>query len=134
MPDYEEIAINNIISQLNEVMHIVLQVKSDVEVIKAEQSNIKTELKEHIESNKEAPKSGLEAAQSICQRYIIPIALGLILLGRYSVSYVGNGPTYTRSVPAQKSEKMVNDDTFIARNEAMDSIIRSTIKKQAGLE
>lgn len=130
MPDYEAIAINNMISQLNEVMHIVLQVKADVEVIKSEQSNIKHELEEHKKncaSLKTDEKGGLQKVMDIMKQWIFPIILAIFLLGRQSVEYTTK-PSY--AYPKTKTE-MLNDDTFVV-DRRLDSALIKQIYKTAG--
>src|SRR5574343_13638 len=107
-------------------------VKDDLSSVKSKQAVIETTLQDHIDNTshgKDEPKSGMDQAKSFILRYALPIALCLILIGRYSVSYVGNNSKIVAPENAP-SAKIANDDTFIARNEAMDSIIRSTISKQ----
>lgn len=105
-------------------------VKDDLSSVKSKQSTIETSLADHI-ANSEAKPSGMNAVQAFMLKYMIPIALGLLLLGRMSVSVVGNG--YVRTPKEIPSKDMKIDDTFITRNERADSIIRCAIKKSAGL-
>lgn len=105
-------------------------VKDDLSSVKSKQSTIETSLADHI-ANSEAKPSGMNAVQAFMLKYMIPVALGLLLLGRMSVNVVGNG--YVRTPKEIPSKDMKIDDTFIARNERADSIIRCAIKKSAGL-
>lgn len=109
-------------------------VKDDLSSVKSKQAVIEISLQDHIDNsvNSEKP-SGMDKAKSYLLRYALPISLALILIGRWSVPYVGNSNKI--SVPVnQTSGKVIQDDTFIARNERVDSLIRATIKKQAGLQ
>lgn len=105
-------------------------VKDDLSSVKSKQAVIETTLQDHIDntshSNNE-PKSGMDQAKSFMLRYALPIALCLILIGRYSVSYVGQSKMLDTKAP-QNTSKIVADDTFIARNERLDSILRAQIK------
>lgn len=105
-------------------------VKDDLSSVKSKQSIIETSLADHIASS-EAKPSGVNAVQAFMLKYMIPIALCLLLLGRMSVNAVGNG--YTRTPKEIPSKDTKIDDTFITRNERADSLIRCAIKKSAGL-
>lgn len=109
-------------------------VKDDLSSVKSKQAIIETSLQDHINhSAVQNEPSGMDKAKSYLLRYALPISLALILIGRWSVPYVGNSNKI--SVPVnQTSGKVIQDDTFIARNERVDSLIRATIKKQAGLQ
>lgn len=100
----------------------------DMSTIKIKQAQIETSLKDHIENTAEPKKSsGMDTAKAFILKYIIPIALAILLLGRMSVGWVGNGIDNTSKVPVK--EKIVNDDTFIARNEKFDSLLKASLKK-----
>jgi len=109
-------------------------IKDDLSSVKSKQAIIETSLQDHIDhSAVQNSPSGMDKAKSYLLRYAIPIALALVLIGRWSVPYTGNSNKI--SVPVnQTSGKMIQDDTFIARNERVDSLIRAAIKKQAGLQ
>lgn len=109
-------------------------IKDDLSSVKSKQAIIETSLQDHINhSAVQNEPSGMDKAKSYLLRYALPISLALILIGRWSVPYVGNSNKI--SVPVnQTSGKVIQDDTFIARNERVDSLIRATIKKQAGLQ
>jgi len=109
-------------------------IKDDLSSVKSKQAIIETSLQDHINhSAVQNEPSGMDKAKSYLLKYALPIALGLVLIGRWSVPYVGNSNKITVPVN-QTSGKMIQDDTFIARNERVDSLIRAAIKKQAGLQ
>ena len=122
MPDYEEIVVQNIMTQLNEVMHIVLETKQDVAVIKSEQANIKAELAEH---KAQSDKGGLEKIMSFILKWVFPIILSIFLLGRQSVEY---SPKHSYTMHTD-SIMRIKDDTFVESNRRFDSFLINQITK-----
>ena len=109
-------------------------VKDDLSSVKSKQAVIETTLQDHIENTSHsAPssESGMTKAQSLLVRWCIPIALGLVMIGRASVQVAGQSKMLDAKAP-QNTSQMVRDDTFIARNERVDSILRSQFKKSIG--
>lgn len=123
MADYEELVVQNIMVQLNELMHIVLETKQDVAVIKSEQANIKAELAEH---KAQSDKDGLQKVLDIMLKYIFPIILSIFLLGRQSIEHTSK-PSIKRH---SDSIMQIKDDTFVESNRRFDSILLKQITKQ----
>ena len=131
----EDITVVNALFQIVQRIEDKLDgVKDELSTVKSEQASIKTTLKDHIDvgCKAEAPvKSGLDCAKSFILKYIIPFAIVLLMIGRASVGFVGNsGSNYKAQ---QEHSRMVNDDTFVARNERFDSLLRVQLKKSSGI-
>lgn len=103
-------------------------VKDDLNSVKSKQAVIESTLQDHIDNTSEQSKPlQLDQAKAFIFKYIIPIALSLIMIGRASVDIVGNS---NKHLPVkQDSAKVVKDDAYIIRNERFDSIIKQQIKK-----
>lgn len=109
-------------------------VKDDLSSVKSKQAVIETTLQDHIENTSHSipsSESGMTKAQSLLFRWCIPIALALIMIGRASVQVAGQSKMLDSKAP-QNTSQMVRDDTFVARNDRLDSIIRSQFKKSIG--
>lgn len=108
-------------------------VKDDLSTVKAKQAEIEANLHDHIESSSPAnPQTQMSTAQSVILKYIIPIALALVMIGRASVAWIGNGASITSPKAPQHKELVVDPDSFTVRNERFDSILKAHLKKSVG--
>lgn len=121
--------INALYNSLQRVECKLDDIIDDMSTIKIKQAQIDTSLKDHIENTEPKKSSGMDTAKAFILKYIIPIALAILMLGRMSVGWVGNGYGIDNTPKAPVKEKIVNDDTFIARNEKFDSLLKASLKK-----
>lgn len=108
-------------------------VKDDLSTVKAKQAEIEANLHDHIESSTTPNQpTQMSNVQTLILKWIIPIALALIMIGRASVAWVGNGSAITSPKAPQKKEMVVDQDSFVIRNERFDSILKAHLKKSVG--
>ena len=122
-PDFETIILNNLMQRLDEIQHEQSKMHGDIAVLITEQANIKRELVEHKAQTPEA-KTGMGKVLDFAKSWIIPLVLGIFLLGRQSVEI--SQPTY----PPKSVISSQVDDTFVAnKNKKIDSILLNKILK-----
>lgn len=124
--------VNALFTMVQRIEDKLDDVKDELSTVKSKQAVIETTLQDHISSS-EKPKSGMDSAKGFILKYIIPIAIAILMLGRASVGFVGNGGTQYQTKVPQDTTRLVNDDTFVARNERFDSLLEAQLKKSAGI-
>lgn len=130
----EDITVVNALFQIVQRIEDKVDVlKDDMSSVKSKQAVIETSLHDHIDSTTKPEKSGMDAAKGFILKYMLPIAIAILMLGRASVGFIGNGGTQYQTKAPQSNSKVVNDDTFVARNERFDSLLRVQLKKTAGI-